>query len=238
MGTFSHATLTLARFGQPVTLPELEPPTAGQSSSVLLLGSDDMVSREQFGSRTSHEWALLGLHRTEEDATATYRDGDGATARLDGATETWSALLQPYSHRGETNWSPEPLFAPGNRRSHDGPFVVLTTAGFDPELDPDLTRRREFLGGVAAVRASFAATPGLRSQNVFSFGRTPLDAFTLTVWDGDAELRPPVYEEGEHRSRMDDYHRNGTADRTSFTRFRVLASSGSWGGVQLLDAST
>ena len=44
-------------------------------------------------------WALLELHRIEEDAWAAYRPADGATALFDGATERWSAVLEPFSHR-------------------------------------------------------------------------------------------------------------------------------------------
>ena len=236
MAIFSHATVSLARFDDAVTVPELETDSSG-TSSLRLLGSDDMLSRERIGTRTSHVWALLELHRTEEDAWAAYRPADGASPLFDGATERWSAVLQPFSHRGETNWSPDPLFAPGNRRSHEGPFVVITTAGFDPELDPDLTRTREFIRGTAAVRSSFAATPGLRCEHAFAFGVSGIDGFTLTMWDDDSALRPPVYETGEHRTRMEDYLRNGTADRSSFTRLRVLESSGAWNGGGLVDRS-
>ena len=69
------------------------------------------------------------------------------------------------------------------------------------------------------------------------FGMTGTDGFTLTMWDDDSALRPPVYETGEHRTRMEDYHRNGTADRSSFTRLRVLESSGAWNGGGLVDRS-
>ena len=181
-------------------------------------------------------WALLELHQTEVDARAVYLAAGGKLL-FEGATETWSAVLQPFSHRGETNWSPDPLFAPGNRLSQEGPFVVLTTVGFDLELDPDLTRVREFIRGSAAVRSFFAATPGLRCEHSFAFGMTDTDSFTFSIWDSDDALRRPVYEPGEHRTRMDDYYRNGTADGSSFKRLRVVESSGAWNGGALVDRS-
>ena len=236
MVTYSHVTVRMARFADAVTLPEL-PDGDDESQSLWRLGSDDMGSGQRIGSRTARDWCLLGLHRTEQAARdAVHQDG-AVHSVLDGATERWVALLQPYSHRGETNWSPEPLFAAGNRRSHDGPFVVMTTVGFDPTLDPRLERTRAFIHGTAAVRASFADTPGLAAAHVFWFGQTWTDPFTLTVWNADDALRPPVYEPGEHRSRMDDYHRNQTADRSSFTRLRVLESTGTWNDAPLIVAS-
>lgn len=227
MVTYSHVTVHMARFDDAVTLAEL-PAEDGESQSFWRLGSDDMGSGQRIGSRTAREWCLLGLHRTEESAREAVQPSHAGPSMLDGAAERWVALLQPYSHRGETNWSSEPLFAAGNRRSHDGPFVVMTTVGFDPALDPRFERTRAFIHGTAAVRASFADTPGLQAAHVFWFGQTWTDPFTLTVWETDDALRPPVYEPGEHRTRMDDYHHNQTADRSSFTRLRVLESRGTW----------
>lgn len=229
MTAFTCVTLRLARFPEPVTLPAVDP-LLDTGESTWLLGSDDMVDGQRIGSRTASVWACLGLHRDLGPATEGFGSSGPYGDVLDGAAETWSTLLEPYSHRGSTNWGPEPLLPAGNRRSHSGPFVVVTTVGFDEERDADGTRTREFIRGVAEVRAVFAEDPAVEVEQAFWFGRTWVDPFTLTVWTGDDHLRAPVYEDGAHRRRMDDYRRNATAERTSFTRLRVLRSEGSWGG--------
>jgi hypothetical protein len=50
------------------------------------------------------------------------------------------------------------------------------------------------------------------------------------VWRDDASMSAFAYRAGEHRSQIERYKREQTADRTSFTRFRALRTSGSWNG--------
>ncbi len=70
---------------------------------------------------------------------------------LSEASETWTALLQPFSHRGKVNWmdrtSPGPVFSVDDRSRQRGPLVTITSVGwtiddaFDPARPAELLRQ-------------------------------------------------------------------------------------------------
>src|SRR5688572_5996218 len=114
----------------------------------------------------------------------------------------------------------------------DGAVVALTTSGWNVGEDLDMNRVREFGAGVLAVRASMTGVPGLRSQQSFFFpGVLECDPVTLTFWRDEASIRAFAYGQGSHRRQLDRHRTEGLADRTSFTRFQVLSSAGTWYGV-------
>ena len=94
-----------------------------------------------------------------------------------------------------------------------------------------MNRVREFGAGVLAVRASMTGVPRLRSQQSFFFpGVLECDPVTLTFWRDEPSIRAFAYGQGSHRRQLDRHRSEGLADRTSFTRFRVLSSAGTWHG--------
>jgi heme-degrading monooxygenase HmoA len=94
-----------------------------------------------------------------------------------------------------------------------------------------MNRVREFGAGVLAVRASMTGVPGLRSQQSFFFpGVLECDPITVTFWRDEASIRAFAYGQGSHRRQLDRHRTERLADRTSFTRFHVLSSAGTWYG--------
>lgn len=94
-----------------------------------------------------------------------------------------------------------------------------------------MNRVREFGAGVLAVRASMPGVPGLRSQQSSFFpGVLEWDPLTLTFWRHEASIRAFAYGQGSHRRQLDRHRAEGLSDRTSFTRFCVLSSAGTWYG--------
>jgi hypothetical protein len=87
--------------------------------------------------------------------------GAAAAPWLDEAAEVWSAVLQPFRHKGKANYlTPvepdkffEPLMAPPPDES---PVVVLTSIGFDTD-GLDMARVADIALGTGAVRASMTA---------------------------------------------------------------------------------
>jgi hypothetical protein len=78
---------------------------------------------------------------------------------------------------------------------------------------------------------SAPSVPGLRSQQSFFFpGVLECDPLTLTFWRDEASIRAFAYGQGSHRRQLDRHRTGALADRTSFTRFRVLSSAGTWYG--------
>lgn len=110
------------------------------------------------------------------------------------------------------------------------PVVVFTTAGWNRD-GLDMARVQDFGTGVAAVRISMTAVPGLRSQQTFCFpGIIALDPPTLTFWENEASLVAWAHRQASHKRQMDRYRTTGNADRASFTRLTALRSSGTWHG--------
>ena len=92
-----------------------------------------------------------------------------------------------------------------------------------------MSRVREFGAGVLAVRASMTGVAGPRSQQSFFFpGVVECDPITVTFWHDEASIRAFAYGQGSHRRQLDRHRTERLADRTSFTRFRVLSSAGTW----------
>jgi hypothetical protein len=153
-----------------------------------------------------------------------------------GSRQSWHALLLPVAHRGECNHfesgRPRTLF---EIAEHDpgGPLFVMTTAGFVPP--PDLARVVDFRLHVDKVRDSLAAVGGCVASEVFTPHTLGDDGVTMTLWKNDAAMIDAMYRPGIHRTQVDRHKRDNLADRTSFTRFRVLATRGQWGGSDSLE---
>lgn len=229
MGHVSYVTIAIARFDQPVQLDSLVVPAPVGEPAMWALGADE---ESNFGSRTSNTWLALGLHPTAESADAVFDHGGGSTPFFGGAAETWSAVLQPFAHRGEVNWldhtEPGLVFDVGPGPKDDEPFVVITSAGWTLDDRFDIDKALDFGRGVAEVRSDMVDADGLHFQHAFGFDdQLRVDGPTVTMWRDDSAMRAFAYRPGVHKTEMDHYREQTTADRSSFTRLRVLRSSGS-----------
>jgi hypothetical protein len=56
------------------------------------------------------------------------------------------------------------------------------------------------------------------------------DGFTVSVWRSEEDMLTASYRAGVHRGYVDGHKTSSDFDRSSFTRFRILESSGSWNG--------
>jgi hypothetical protein len=94
-----------------------------------------------------------------------------------------------------------------------------------------MNRVREFSNGVMSVRASMTGIAGLHSQQSFFFPDVlEYDPITVTVWQRFDDLRTFAYGSGSHRIQLERQRATQLADRTSFTRCRVVRSEGTWYG--------
>lgn len=150
-----------------------------------------------------------------------------------GAIEHWQALLLPIAHRGECNHldreRPGAVYEP-SAEDPGGPLFVLTTAGFVMGPGLDLARVVHFRRHVDLVRASFDDVPGRIAGQVNTPWERGDDGMTMTVWRSDADMFNAAYRPGVHRTQVETHKAGAMADRTSFTRFRMLGSAGSWRG--------
>jgi hypothetical protein len=227
------ASVQLARFDR---LREAGPLPEGRAPGTVFsnVAADSRAAATEPGSQQAFTFLILGLH---EDVASAQRFLADRAAWLDDAQERWSGILEPFRHHGAANYldraNPGLLFEsmmPADLA--DGAVVALTTVGWNVGEGLDMNRVREFGAGVLAVRASMTGVPGLRSQQSFFFpGVLECDPITLTFWRDEASIRAFAYGQGSHRRQLDRHRAEGLADRTSFTRFRVLSSAGTWYGV-------
>jgi hypothetical protein len=105
---------------------------------------------------------------------------------------------------------------------------VPTSIGWDLE-GVDMARVADIGLGTGAVRASMTAVPGLYCQHSFFFPGVPArDVLTLSLWQSAGSVQAFAYRHGPHRRQMDRHRTTKNADRTSFRRFTVLRSQGTW----------
>jgi hypothetical protein len=226
------ASVRLARFDR-LREAGVVPNGGGPGTVFCNVGADTRAAATEPGSQQAFTFLILGLH---EDAASAQRVLAERVAWLDEAQEVWSGVLEPFRHHGAVNYlnreEPGLLFesmTPAD--AADGPVVALTTSGWNVGEGLDMNRVREFGAGVLAVRASMTGVPGLRSQQSFFFPRVlECDPLTITFWRDEASIRAFAYGQGSHRRQLDRHRTEALADRTSFTRFRVLSSAGTWYG--------
>jgi len=235
----SYATVHLARFDAPKTMRNIDVTPAAGETAVWMVGGDEIGAGAKAGSQEASLWLALGLHSEEASARALVEAGVAGVPCLAEASEAWSAVLQPFSHRGEVNWldktSPGPAFSVGEVSRHQGPFVAITSAGWTVDDDFDPSRPAEFARATELVRSSMTSVDGLHSKQVFNFPHFADNSVTVTIWRVDAAMRAFAYRAGDYKVQLDRQKSSAIADRTSFTRFRVLESHGSWNGSDPLD---
>jgi hypothetical protein len=211
-------TVTVTRFDRPRKL------AAGGGPGVAggpLFSGHGYDHREVGLSREGGEarvWAAVALHPNLEQA----RGHQGAAAT---AEHQWSALLQPFRHHGRINWldpaEPGPIFEVGPAPHPEEPLVAMTSVGFDPGPAFDPSRPVEFSRRVDDLYRAMEGISGLGFRHVYVFGRGP-DPITLSLWDSLASMQAFAYRPGDHKVQLDAHRSDALADRTSFTRFRLL----------------
>jgi hypothetical protein len=223
---------------QPARFDRLREPgavPAGRAPGTIFcnVAADTRAAGPEPASQQAFAFLILGLH---EDAASAQRFLANRDAWVEEAQEVWSSILEPFRHHGAANYldraHPGLLFESMTPADLvEGAVVALTTSGWNVGEGFDMNRVREFGAGVLAVRASMTGVPGLRSQQSLFFpGVIECDPLTLTFWRNEASIRAFAYGQGSHRRQLDRHRTERLADRTSFMRFRVLSSAGTWYG--------
>jgi hypothetical protein len=180
------------------------------------------------------KFLLLGIHEDEVSANHFIDHNKEIAPWLNDCNEIWTAILQPFHHKGEANYlnteNPGKLFkALADSPGTNTPIVVLTTAGWTTGDGLDMNRVKEFSDGVLGVRASMTAIDGLHSQQSFFFPCVlAYDPITVTLWRDATAVGKFAYGAGTHQMQMEKQKEQGLADRTSFTRCRIIRSEGTW----------
>mgnify|MGYP001553738928 CR=1 FL=1 len=179
-------------------------------------------------------WGGFALYADREAAEAGAAETD-ALPWMAEVVERWRALAAPIHHHGVTSWAGD---GPGEGRiaaaANDpgGRLVVMTSAGYAAPGPADLPRIRAFIAGVDRSKAFFAGQAANRAVGSFAgVGVDGHDGLTLSLWSDDAAMARAAYREGVHRELIARHRGAAMFDRSSFTRARIVASAGSWDGI-------
>lgn len=233
------ASIILVRFDEIQVGPSL-PDTTDEGVLFRNVGADVRAAATDMSSESAFKFAIYGLHDSEESGRRAIDRRLMDMPWVSNAAETWCALLAPFRHYGEANFldpeHPGPVFEIMHPEPPAAsPIVVVTSAGWELGPDLDMAKVRDFGANVTAVRISMSGVPGLHSQQTFSFpGGLATDGITVTFWKDFASMRDFAYGAGLHRKQVKRQRDNEFGGRTSFTRFAVLHSEGTWHGTNPL----
>lgn len=228
----SFATIHLERFDRDLALDEVTA-TPLPASRFAFWGVDEPMTEKGLVRRGS-VWGVVALF--DEADTAAAALGAQYLEATASPSESWSALLAPTHHRGEINWldraAPGPIFTTSELEGA-GPVAVMTSVGFDfAAADFDMGRPVRFGLDVNVQRARMSETPGLDLQLALYANEFMTDAITFSLWQDEKAIGRFAYAPGPHRTQIDRFHAEKLADRSSFTRFGILETRGSWNGHQ------
>ena len=225
-------TLHRLRFPGPVSsLNRVFPPVAGPDC--WLFGPHYDVGSDGMLTGVSDVWAGVGIWHSREDAEAMVAAPGDSIPWLGETVAGWHCLCVPVSHRGSVNWRGYLQKGEAIRAAPTdpgGPLIVLTSAGFMSRDAATLPRIRRFVTGVTEVLDSYGTQASNLRRAAFRAGFDGRDGFTLSLWNSDEGMMQAAYLPGIHRTRIDENKAGLLADRTSFTRLRVIRSWGDWDG--------
>lgn len=201
------------------------------------IGPDGPVGSE--GIRLPSEvWCGVALFRDEVSARSALATREAYLPQFATTIDSWHALLVALTHRGECNHLdmslPGPIFD-GGQRDPGGPLFVMTTAGFNLGADFDVQRAIDFRRNVDRIREWIQSAAGMFGAHTFTPHTRGDDGVTMSVWVDEASMASVMYKPGVHRTQIDRYKSEHTADRTSFTRFRALETYGTWNGTDPIE---
>jgi len=181
-------------------------------------------------------WCAVGLYLERSHAQQALENLQDFMPFLGTASESWHALLLPVMHRGECNHldreAPGTLFEV-SQSDPGGRCMVITTAGFVFVPDLKIERVIDFRRNVDLTSDWMRTAEGCLVTQVFAPHTYGDDGFTMSVWRDDASMMAAAYRTGVHRSQIERHKSENVFDRSSFTRFRILDSRGSWAGLPI-----
>ena len=196
-------------------------------------GPNAPLGENGFRTGVSNEWGGMGFYASRADAETVLSDPSAHLPFLDQTTEAWQALAAGIAHRGEVNWStasePHPALEPVDE-DPKGVMAVVTSAGYLSRDESQHDRIRTFLKKVDAVVDFYGTLEENAARSLFNLVGTP-EGMTFSVWRSDRGMMSSAYREGLHSEYMNMHKGNAMFDRSSFTRLRLLDSSGTWDGI-------
>lgn len=151
---------------------------------------------------------------------------------LGETAEHWHALAAVIAHRGEVDWStetePHPALLPLGE-DPGGTMAVITSAGYLRPAQDELDRIKPFLKRVNEVVDWYRTLESNAAAMLFNAVESK-QGMTFSIWKSDPGMLGSAYKSGKHSEFLKMHQSDPMFDMSSFTRLRLLASSGSWDG--------
>lgn len=231
--TYSWLTVHRVRFSEPRDLKTSGVPAGPGAAAAWRFGPD--APRGDNGLRTgvSDRWGGVGFFNDRADADDVVDRPEHHLPWLDTAAEHWHAVAGVIAHRGDVDWS-----SPGGTHPDLSPLAddpggataVITSAGYLSRDASQLPRITAFLEKVDHVIDHFGTLEANVARCLFNSPDTG-DGMTFSVWRNDRDMLTSAYREGLHPQYLKQSQVEPMFDRSSFTRLRLVASSGTWDGI-------
>lgn len=229
---YSWLTIHRARFPEPRNATTDGAPPGPATASAWRFGPHAPIREDGLRTGISDTWGGVGFYETREAAEALIADPAAHLDWLDGTVEHWHALAGVIAHRGEADWStgsePHPALAPLGS-DPGGVMAVITTAGYNNPGPHELPRIKPFLKKVDAVVTWYRSLDGNAAAMLFNAVEAR-QGMTFSVWKTDPSMIASAYKAGTHGDYLKMHQKEPMFDVSSFTRLRLLASSGTWDG--------
>lgn len=182
---------------------------------------------------TSADLGRWAVFATWDDAASAERfQADGFAGRWQSAVERYDLTLRPLGAHGTWDGA-DPLegtshdSADGGGDDLGGPVAVLTRATVAPRRLP------AFLRAVPAVDAVLEEADGLLAA--VGIGEVPVGRqATFSLWRDATAVQAFAYRGAEHAEVVERTRSEGWYGEEWFARFRPIAASGTWDGVDPL----
>ena len=229
----SWATVHWIKFPSQMRAESLDLSLAPEGAASWKIGPDSRLDADGVRLPESDIWCAVALYPDRNAADAALEAPKSYLPWVSKALEAWHALLLPFTHHGDCNHldrsNPGKVFEAA-RSDPGGPLLVLTTAGFNISPDMDMERVKNFRRNVDLVRAWMRDAEGLMDAHNFAPVTRGDDGVTMSLWRDDASMGNFAYRPGLHSRLVERYKAENMADRSSFTRCRIMRTLGQWGG--------
>jgi hypothetical protein len=191
-------------------------------------GAESPIGPNGFRTLKGRSWAGAGFFEDRANAELVLDDLSSQFPSLPAWVEEFHCLLRPIRFSGDCRWlarADAELAVAAN--DPGGPMVVLTSAGYDDMGPAHYARMLDFRENVDRVRAWYDTLDGNIVNGSYATGT---DGMTFSLWRSDDDMRTAAYGQGFHRTQLDRQKAERMADRTSYTRTRMVRHSGTWNG--------
>lgn len=175
----------------------------------------------------------IAVWNSSDDADAFIANVGQFFGQLADAEDAWHAKLLPYMHRGALRWgdlsSPPNVFGGFHKKpAAECPVLIMTTVKRRSEPDKAIL----FGNTVNEVRTSVQKVDGLILEMLLlTSDFENFDGGTLTLWKDETSALNWAYRGEAHKHAMGLHQEKDLMERSSFARFAVEKSIGTWNGM-------